>query len=88
MPPLHIYLVTLLLLLPPLYGIAIILFDNRSPHCRTVLALGGGILLNAAIVTGLCIIGLLFEGQSPLVLLVPAIIVISTACLLQTESAC
>lgn len=88
MPPVHIYLTTLLLLLPPLYGIAIILLDNRAPHCRSVLALGGGLLLNAAILLGLNLISLLFEGQSPLALLIPAIVAISAARLMQAENAC
>ena len=50
MPPLFFVLTASCLLIPPLFGIAMILFGTHySPHQRTSYVLGGGLLLNILI---------------------------------------
>ena len=64
MPPLLAASTALLLLTGPVYGILIVLFDtHHRPHHRSILALGGGVLLNVFILTFMAIIGFLIEGN-------------------------
>lgn len=64
MPPLFFIVTTIMVLGGPLYGITIILFDTeRRPHQRTVLALGGMVLLKTAIITLLAGLGILLGNR-------------------------
>jgi hypothetical protein len=63
MPPFHILLLALLLMITPLYSIAILLFNTEiRPRCRTIRALGGGVIFKASIIFGLGLISL-FSGE-------------------------
>lgn len=64
MPPLFFISTTALVLGAPLYGITIILFDTeRRPRERTVLALGGMVLIKTAIITLLAGLGILLGNR-------------------------
>ncbi|MCI0714168.1 MAG: hypothetical protein L0154_28690 [Chloroflexi bacterium] len=64
MPPLFFIITPILVLAAPLYGITIILFDTeRKPRQRTVLALGGVVLIKAIIITLLAGLGILLGNR-------------------------
>ncbi len=57
--------VSMLFLIAPIYGILILLFDTHyRPHRRTILALGGGILLKCFALFGLVSLMWLFGQNS------------------------
>lgn len=63
MPLLFFVLITVIWLAGPLYGITVILLNTqRRPHHRNILALGGGVLINTAIITMLAVWGSLLQG--------------------------
>ncbi len=75
MPPLQFVFPALLLTLPALYSISLLVLDTETPpHCRTVRALGSGLLLKAGIVVALGVIGLL-AGQSLVMAWLPLLMV-------------
>ena len=64
MPPLFFLMTVIIVLAAPLYGITIILFDTEHrPRQRTVLALGGVVLIKAAIITLLSGLGILLGNR-------------------------
>jgi hypothetical protein len=64
MPPLHLLVLASLLLISPLYSIALILLDTHTPpYRRSVLALGSGVLLKTAIVAALGLLALISESR-------------------------
>ena len=88
MPPLFALTIALLLLVPPCYGVALILLDTHTPpRLRSTRALGGTFLCKTAITAGLILLGVLVEGQKfhPLSLLVMALPVIAVVRVMQNE---
>lgn len=64
MPPFHTLILALLLIITPLYSIAILLFNTEiNPRCRTIRALGSSVIVKAYIIFGLGVVSLLVEGQ-------------------------
>lgn len=64
MPPLFMMGTAILVLASPIYGLIVILFNTRQrPHHRSILALGGGVLLKIFIMSLLAMVGFMIEGN-------------------------
>lgn len=89
MPPLHILILASLVIITPIYSIAILIFDTKlQPHCRTIRALGSGIIMKSFIIVGLGLIGFLTEGRGAvwMPLLIACMAAIAAYRMMQLES--